>query len=273
VGVAGALTASAYFKAGTATYGTITDTTQATRAIFNATTGAFVNWEGTQGTHVFSSQVLPNGWIRVSLSWTATAASGIALGLSMSPTSGSGLNNGKTIHVWGAQVEQASDASSYIPTTTAAVTRNFDQLQYNAAGNVNAAVGSVFAEAMSATATADPTKGIVTLEPAGAYPLANTAAGTITMYDGVATVSAALAVTPNTPYKVGSRWGAAGAQMGILLNGGAIANAAFHSPMPGTKLQIGNWASTVGSGLNGPIKNVKIYNVALTDAQLQALTT
>jgi hypothetical protein len=121
VGGAGPATSSAHFKAGTAPYGWIDDTTQNVRAVFNVTTGAFTGWEGTPTTHVFRSTVLPNGWIRASLSWVTAVTIQTQMGLSAAPASGVALA-GQTIYMWGAQVEQSAVAGSYIPTTTAAVT-------------------------------------------------------------------------------------------------------------------------------------------------------
>jgi hypothetical protein len=124
VGAAGPVTVSIHVKAGTATYGWIDDTGQNVRAVFNATTGAFTAWELPPTTHKFSSQVLPNGWIRVSLSWVAPGPVTSQIGLSMTPVSGADpANLGKTIHLWGAQIEQGP-LNAYIPTTAVAVTNN-----------------------------------------------------------------------------------------------------------------------------------------------------
>ena len=50
------------------------------------------------------------------------------------------------LSIWGAQIELGSFASTYIPTTTVAVTRNADIDQYPTASNVVAAAGSVYLE-------------------------------------------------------------------------------------------------------------------------------
>lgn len=50
------------------------------------------------------------------------------------------------VYIWGAQLEQAAFASTYIPTTTAAVTRNADALTYPSAGVVNTTANTFYAE-------------------------------------------------------------------------------------------------------------------------------
>ena len=59
-----------------------------------------------------------NGWYRCSAKFTATATGNVNYGFS--------LNNAinKSIHIWGAQFELGAYLTSYIPTTTATVTRS-----------------------------------------------------------------------------------------------------------------------------------------------------
>jgi len=72
-----------------------------------------------------------NGWFRCTATYTATVTTstiyGVYIGLSAD-----GLNNFyvnasvKSVYIWGAQLEAGSYATSYIPTTSASVTRNAD---------------------------------------------------------------------------------------------------------------------------------------------------
>ena len=65
-----------------------------------------------------------NGWLRCSGTLTLSSATG-------TKNIGYGLidYNGDQFYLWGAQVEQGIGATSYIKTTTASVTRNFDNLE------------------------------------------------------------------------------------------------------------------------------------------------
>jgi hypothetical protein len=72
-------------------------------------------------------QALPNGWYRVTLTYTVTVvvASLMVVNSANADNSTTRVNNA-TYYAWGGQIEEASFASSYIPTTTAAATRASD---------------------------------------------------------------------------------------------------------------------------------------------------
>ena len=84
---------------------------------FDFTTESFTVVDGDFATY----QKLPNGWYRISITSTDTLAN-TSIRLRV------GLDNltGDTLYIWGAQFEEASYATSYTPTTTAAVTRLAD---------------------------------------------------------------------------------------------------------------------------------------------------
>ncbi|WP_460939150.1 phage head spike fiber domain-containing protein, partial [Spirosoma humi] len=82
----------------------------------------------------------PNGWYRVSMTATATATltSGgyfliIRNGNNTSTYAGDGTSG---MYFWGAQFEQGAFATSYIPTTSAAVTRQADVCRWTGIANL-----------------------------------------------------------------------------------------------------------------------------------------
>lgn len=91
-------------------------------ASFNLSTGA-ITAQTTTGATITN---FGNGWWRISITHTATASGSSnnqLLRFTNSPTAGQGL------YAWGAQLEEAFFASSYIQTTSAQVTRAADDME------------------------------------------------------------------------------------------------------------------------------------------------
>lgn len=185
------------------------------------------------------------------------------------------VTSGDEVYVWGAQSEQHVGArvrSSYIPTTSSTATRNADYLYYTSSGNLSVTEGTWCVD----------TETLWTDHLIGAT--IGTRSGTNLGFMG-ATVSTRnrLSDGTNTPDATGlpdtttgrrtryARYSVAG---GITVGDadGGSTSSAFDGDMNSTILAIG----ARGDGSNnlqwgGTIRNVRIWTVALTDAQIAAL--
>ena len=98
-----------------------------------------------------SIEAYPNGWYRCSITWTQGASDTsfnlqikVADSISNRTVDKDGTSS---IFVWGAQVEASPIATSYIPTTTASVTRNADDISLTGASDlIGQSEGTIYVE-------------------------------------------------------------------------------------------------------------------------------
>lgn len=268
----GAVAISAFFKQDGASAGT-----------FN-----FTLWDAAHGA-AFSAAitVAANGVI------SAVQSSGTLLGCEhvgdgVYRVSGTGTDNfatdGATIYVManssiasvlfgGVQWEAGSFPSSYIPTTTAAVTRAADVLTYPASGNVSGTVGTAYAEITTNLPTLNGTGIVSTYAGSGGVPLASLS-DDVSIYDGAGyrQSTSVFTLSPTTSNKVATSWSSsacAGASAGTV-----TAISSFDGDLNiGANMAIGSNVSPVGAELFGNIRNVRIAPYAVSDARLASMTS
>jgi hypothetical protein len=264
-------TYSVYAKAGSLTWLQLATAVGTVRwANFNLVTGALGNKEAGTTAKI---EALPVGWYRCSITWTADNTSVIpiiySLGSDVAGTGGSYIGSSQNMFVWGAQVEQASDASSYVSTTTASVTRNEDNLRYPMLSNLDGATGTTYAESYFPGAWLGKQAVVLAHSANNGYSQYYEIPKTFGIYPPPsAQFLTANARTVGAVNKSTTAW--SGASASACLNGGAVATGAYGAyPNSGNVIVGGAGYATV----QGSIRNVRFYATRLTDVQLQALTT
>ena len=216
----------------------------------------------------WTTKTITSSWARYTVTQTvANEVCGIRI-----------VTSGDAIDVWGAQVETGTGESTYIPTTSGAVTRNADVLNYSATySTLIDAAGSAYVEVSVNNASGS---GVIDVEgDGGTGPIYwGTASAIITsMYDGTTAASPAAgspSVSFGTPYKVASSWGAGKMRISQELYGiGADAN--FDGSWSPGSSAAGLWLGGGNGGANphfGTIRNVRLWTFALSREKLSAIT-
>ena len=241
---------------------------------FNLTTGV----AGTPSNCTATMQALPNGWYRCSITATATetTAANIVISLARDNTESrlpSFSSDGNGIYLYQAQLEAGTGASSPIPTTTAAVTRAAD-VPY-VAGLATLPEFTVVAEGIPNSPSVMPSVQTLVGYDDG------TAANRVISNRGVSG-EAALFSSTGFSSSSGSVWPQGAARKVAFTSKTGAQTGAFNGTLftPGTSAQPAN-LSSLSIGVrsdratlqwNGTISRIRIYNRALSDAQLQAIT-
>jgi hypothetical protein len=258
--------------------------TKAHYRVWNNTAGSSIV-DYTSPTASYFSQISNSVWTRISVSFTTPVG---CTSIYVYPISED--TSGANLYLWGAQLELGSGASSYIPTTTAQVTRNPDLALMTSTNFSNwfsgGTTGTFFVDwhggvrGLTSTirtviSTNDQTTKHLHLQQASA-------AGVLKVADfGAAhSVSTANSITSGARTKGAFNFDGSTSTVNLCLNGGTVAtSSAIAFSVAPTWLVLGG-TSTDGSTLtdlttvlNGSIRQIKYYPTALTSAQLIAMTT
>jgi hypothetical protein len=261
---------------------------------FGAT--AYVNFDilngvmGTVGASIISSSItdVGYGWYRVTATANATAATASGVQICFITSSSSAVAESSIVQAgtervfaaWGTQLEAGNVATSFIPTTTAAVTRNADSAVlttltpwYNTTegtlytafsvkgynvGVFNAAAG--FSDNTTTNFIANrvnpATQGNYIVRVAGVDQANVVSSGT---------------TTANTTIKIASTYKAN--DFAMSLNGGTVVTDTSGTVPTVSRLVLGATGTVGTNPLNGWLRTLNFYNARLSNATLQSIST
>ena len=245
-------------------------------AWFNLTTGAITNPIANVTT---SMTAFANGWWRISVTSTATATSYMTIGSTDAAgnvtNTASGTNG---ILVWGAQVEVGTKVSSYIPTTTASVTRNADVISDTGISTlIGPTEGTIYAEINNTLMTsystgyvmrifADANNEVWIRKESGTNTYtARWRANSVDVY----TQSTISVLNGNNKIAIAYKTGSSA----VYLNGTQIGTSASTGAFSVAPSQIGIGSSSTIDFFNDRIELATVFKTRLTNAQLATLTT
>jgi hypothetical protein len=218
----------------------------------------------------YISQINTSTWNRITHIFTTNSTSqSYILYLS------SALNSGGNIQLWGAQLEQQSYATSYIPTEGSTVTRSADVA--NNSGNadlINSTEGVLYAEIAALNDDTQQQIGIYgsSISKQVRIVITNSIIKA-QLYNGAYQANMSSTQTVTDFNKIAFKYKEN--DFALWVNGIEVANDNVGSTFPANDLDKVNLTSQDGSYLSAQanVKSVAVFKEALTDAELQALTT
>ena len=256
---------------------------------FNISTGTVLSSDSITG----SIRDYGNGWYRISATATSTGSTangyvGVAFTNNADSTrlpSYAGQTDAN-VFVWGAQLEQSPVATSYIPTTTGAVTRLKDDISFtNASSVIGQTEGTLFIEVDWNGTGVDGLAGILLSINDGStnnrviiYRRTSTSPDELSMLTQVNGGSLVVDGEDLSAYTGIQKFAAAYANndQKMFRNGSEIASTSTSTTgFSMTNVDFG--AADAGSGADNQanmwIRDARIYNTRLTDTECQDLTT
>jgi hypothetical protein len=244
-------------------------------AEFNLSAGTIAS-VGALGANNVTIQPLINGWYRLIATATASSTGSSTLVAFMSNgTSISYTGDGTSgIFFWGADLQAGAFATSYIPTTTTAVTRAADVARVNTLSPwYNASEGTIYTEFQTSMTTSafqasfnDTTANnrVSLMSTSTQFRAARNTEGAGVLFTPV---------TANAPSLVNVNKSAlafANTDYAVCGNGGTVATASTYNVPTVTRLELGQQLSTT---LNGHLRRITYFNRRLANSELQLLSS
>lgn len=244
-----------------------------TIAYFNINTGTVGNITGSMTASIVN---YGNGWYRCSVTKTVAATSGgfVIYAASANGTNTyAGVNGNTAFYGFGLQMELGAYATSYIPTTTASVTRNVDFCyKTSASALIGQTQGTIFAEVNFDNISAESILILGDLTSGNFMYIIRSTAGNITfeIYSsgaGQASIS-----------KTGNNYGVQKMavsyktnEIKFFINGVQVGSTDTSATIPAVSIVRFNESASAGNNLK--LKSFALWSTSLTSQELITLTT
>lgn len=219
-----------------------------------------------------------NGWYRCSCTVDAENSTSVVFGpvisgyeTSTNAYTGDGVSG---IYSWGAQLEEGAFETSYIPTTTAAVTRAGDVAKITPLQWLDEFEGTFSANFRGGLESSQGGYGRVI--GVGSYKavMSRNNGSSLVSWDGnTATITSLLSDSKDNFTKAALAYNENKTIKTICGNGGTPVSGSYSKFDFANGICIGRGGSLDRNYLNGHIKNIEYYPYAMSDAQLQSLTS
>lgn len=274
--LSGDVSFSVFAKAGERSIIRITNNNISQGGFFDLTNGVVLSNIGVADSKI---KDYGNGWYRCSFTATAGVNERIVINISTDGSTTSYLGDiTKGLYLWGAQIEEQSYATSYIPTSGAAATRIADTCSKSGLGSyINSSEGVLYAEV--AYFDKDTEQNSITLSDASisnrlTFRRMTTGQLGVVVASGGGSVfsnSSIIALNSNEFYKIAFKYKSG--DYAVWLNGvEVLTNTSTTLPLNLSKLELGQGGGSFDE-LQGKVKDLRVYSEALTDSELQTLTT
>jgi hypothetical protein len=223
----------------------------------------------------------PDGWYRVSVAFTTAATPHAFCGVYISQSDGNLPGSsvaGLDAYIWGIQLEAGSFPTSYIPTTTAALTRSADVCSITGGDFTsfyNQSEGTLLMKATSLMDTATPSnRGFLGIS-AGSYSnqisiTKSTGASTLQLRIASNPASTSGSIIQNTEFKIAA--GLRGSDTVTSFNGGSVITVTAPT-LPSVDRILFRDPTSAGAGHpTYYLASFRYYKKRLANAKLQALT-
>jgi hypothetical protein len=257
----GTQTISFFVKAGGKNFCWLLNASGSVSAFFNLANGTVA----TNPTGTAKIESFGNGWYRVSETTSSVTGNYLGIGSSDSASNDTSIANGTDgIFIWGAQNEAGAYATSYIPTTSAAVTRLVDSYSRSLS---NIAAGTAFINITDNVAQSSPGTHVygpfyLSAASLGLY-LSKPNNNRLRLWTEA---SATVYQTTQTNLKLAVTWD--GTNVNVYENGvKVVTNFAY------ALTNVNNMASSGALETSAKIAEILLFNSVLSEAKLIELTT